>query len=714
VDSEVLVSPAVSTWRNNLAMGAFWGMLAWQAYAVIEYAASTLAPLVLYRNMAIARWHWELSFLLFGAYSIAGILLGGAAGLILGATGLRGERLGASLKAMGTITVALGFLANQAAGTRNVVVMGFCAVWAGMAGGSVISEAWRERFRLFANAWAAVLMMLAAAWLNLERFRAQPVGERAVLSGLLLCVCAGVSMGSRRFRSRSLGAKLWPEPLAVAGAAVVVAGCGILFSATVRAQGNGNASAAAPHQPNVLLIVMDTVRADHLSLYDYSRGTSPNLKEFAGGATLFRHASAAGDMTLTSHASILTGTYASWNGIRSHQNWSGGGMPMSRNYPTMAEILAGHGYFTAGIVANTGFLTPEWGFDRGFEFFDYRSAIRILTPEKNYYLRAGAHEVLHRFMDTADFDMMFLRTAEINAEALDVMERAHGSARPFFLFLNYMDAHQPYAPPRPFNRMYPGGVDHTIGDEWYSEASWELEQGAATLPDRARAHFISQYDGGIAYMDAEIGELIRHLKRAGLYDNTLIIVTADHGEAFGDRNLLGHGLGVYQDEVNVPLIVKYPGQNRGESVSREVGHTDILPTVLEVTGTPMPGFLQGVSLRGGEGNRGRKLISESFPHPALIQANPKFDRAERALYEDGFKYIGSTLGKRELYDLSKDPMESHDVCEAETERCRAMQEELNGWVHAAPKFVAQKAGSKKMPVNQENLERLRSLGYIGK
>jgi arylsulfatase A-like enzyme len=699
-------------WQGGLLWGAFWGMIAWQIYAVMEYAASTLAPLVLYRNMAIAGWHWELSGLLLGVYSLTGALLGGAAGILLSAAQLPHDRVGGALKTLGTITVVLGFFANQLAGPRDGVVLAFCVVLAAIAGGSVISEGWRQRFRLFTNAWAGVAMLLVAAWGNLERFREQPAWIRAVLSAVFLFLCAGISIRSRRIGNQWLAAKRWPEPVAVVVAAAMVFGCSVLFSATVRAQGNGKASVRDPNKPNVLLIVMDTVRADHLSLYGYSRDTTPHLKEFAGSATLFTRVRAAGDMTLTSHASILTGTYASWNGIRSQQGYHGEWTPMSRKYPTMAEVLAQNGYFTAGVVANTVYLTPEWGFERGLEFFDYRSPVRMLTPDKAYYMRAGAHEVLHRIMDTADFGNMFVRAEKINAEAMRVMERSHDGGRPFFMFLNYMDAHAPYAPPRPFNRIYPGAVDHSISDGRNAEMFWLLARGTATLGDREREHYISQYDGGIAYMDQQLAELIRHLKEAGLYENTLIIITSDHGEALGERNLLGHGISVYQDQVGVPLIVKYPGQNRGETVSREVGHTDILPTVLEVSGTPMPAFLQGVSLRGNEGNHSRKLISESFPQ-AVIQANPKFNRTERALYAEGYKYIGSTLGKRELYDLANDPGESRNLCATEEERCAAMQEELSAWAGSAPKTVSRKAGDSKTPVNQENLERLRSLGYIG-
>jgi arylsulfatase A-like enzyme len=456
-----------------------------------------------------------------------------------------------------------------------------------------------------------------------------------------------------------------------------VLGCAFFFGSNIHAQGDSRRLAALESsKPNILLLTLDTVRADHLSLYGYKRNTTPHLAELARVATVFSHATASGDMTITSNAAILTGTYASWNGARPHQSSSGNGVPISNKYPTLAEILSEHGYSTAAVVANSGFLTREWGFDRGFQFFDARGAVRMMPPQKEYLLRYGARQVLHRVVDTAAFDMMFLRAGEINREAYGLLDRARSSGRPFFLFLNYMDAHSPYAPPPQFDELYPAEKDLSIPDARYGQLFDQLAEGRGQMSEKERQHYISQYDGAIAYMDAEIGRLIAGLKQRGLYENTLLIIVSDHGEAFGERDLIGHGLSVNKDQVDVPLIVKYPGSDQGEWVEERVGHTDVLPTVLEVTGITPPQFLQGFSLRRGVGNTDRRLISESFPGSGLISLNRKFNRIERAIYSGSFKYIDSTAGKHELYDVSADPSEAHNLCSVDAARCSTMQHDL--------------------------------------
>ena len=488
-------------------------------------------------------------------------------------------------------------------------------------------------------------------------------------------------------------------------------GCAFFFGSNIQAQGNSQRLTTAPDfsKPNVLLLTLDTVRADHVSLYGYKRNTTPYLSDLARAATVFAHATAAGDMTITSHAAILTGTYASWNGARPHQTASGSGVPISDKYPTLAEILSAQGYSTAAVVANSGFLTREWGFDRGFQFFDARGAVRMMPPRKEYLLRYGARQVLHHVIDTTEFDMMFLRAGEINREAYRFLDRARGSGHPFFLFLNYMDAHSPYAPPAQFDELYPSERDLSIPDARYGLLFDQLVEGRGQMSQEEREHYVSQYDGGIAYMDAEIGKLIAGLKQRGLYDNTLLIIVSDHGEAFGERNLVGHGLSVNEDQVYVPMIVKYPRSDQRQWVEERVGHTDILPTVMEVTGIAPPPFLQGFSLRKGTGNANRKLISESFPGSGLTSLNAKFNRTERAIYSENFKYIDSTAGKHELYDISADPREIHNLCSIESGRCSGMQRDLEEWENAAPKTVTHGKA-----LDPQTLERLRSLGYVGR
>jgi len=700
----------VKAWRSNFLRGAFWGMIAWQVYGVVEYAATTLAPLVVYRPMVIAAWHWELSLLLFGFYTLAGIVTGGFAAVLFTAL-KRGESKKSQLKTIGTLTLVVAFIANLIVGAPEPATLTFSAIVAAILIWSLLSETRAERFALVASPWAAAFSLLLAAWVNNEALARQSLVMRILCTLVIAGALVGVSTLGIRARVRYFTAAPLGQPLTVLGGALAfVLGCAFFFGSNIHAQGDSRRSTAADSsKPNVLLLTLDTVRADHLSLYGYNRDTTPRLAELARVAAVFSHAAAAGDMTITSHASILTGTYASWNGARPHQSSSGNGVPISDKYPAMAEILSENGYSTAAVVANSGFLTREWGFDRGFQFFDARGAVRMMPPRKEYLLRYGARQVLHRVIDTSEFDMMFLRAGEINREAYGLLDRARTSGRPFFLFLNYMDAHSPYAPPSQFDELYPSERDLSIPDARYGELFDQLAEGRGQMSEKERQHYISQYDGAIAYMDAEIGKLIAGLKQRGLFDNTLLIIVSDHGEAFGEHNLIGHGLSVNKDQVDVPLIVKYPRSDQGQRVEERVGHTDILPTVMEVAGIAPPQFIQGFGLRGGAGNANRKLISESFPGSGLISLNQKFNRIERAIYSGNFKYVDSTSGKHELYDVSADPGESRNLCSANGSQCSGMQHDLEEWEKATPKTV-----SHGKPLDAQTLERLRSLGYAAR
>jgi arylsulfatase A-like enzyme len=697
-------------WSRNVFWGAFWGMIAWQVYGVIEYAATTLAPLLVYRPMVVATWHWKLSLLLFAFYALAGIVIGGfGAGLFTALT--TNENNKRHLRTIGTLSLVLGFIANLVAGKPEPATLMFSISVAAVLSWSLSSEHRVERFALLSSPWMVAFFLLLAAWVNNEALGGHSLLIRCLSTLLIAGTFVGISAVGIRARERQSTTILLGRPLtAVGGALAFVLGCAFFFGSIIQAQGNSR-RLTTPHfsKPNVLLLTLDTVRADHLSLYGYSRNTTPHLAELARAATVFAHATAAGDMTITSHAAILTGTYTSWNGARPHRNSSGGGVPISDKYPMLAEILAEHGYSTAAVVANSGFLTREWGFDRGFQFFDARGAVRMMPPRKEYLLRYGARQILHRVIDTTEFDMMFLRAAEINREAYRFLDRARDSGQPFFLLLNYMDAHSPYAPPAQFDKLYPCEKDLSIPDTRYGLLFDQLVEGQGRMSKEEREHYISQYDGGIAYMDAEIGRLIAGLKQRGLYENTLLIIVSDHGEAFGERNLVGHGLSVDEDQVYVPMIVKYPGSNQKQWIEERVGHTDILPTVMEVTGITPPQFLQGLSLLKGAGNANRKLISESFPGSGLTSLNPAFNRVERAIYSGNFKYIDSTAGKHELYDVSADAGEVHDLCSVDTVRCSGMQRDLEEWEKAMPKTVG-----RGKAIDPQTLERLRSLGYVGR
>ena len=677
-------------------------MIAWQVYALLEYVLLTIVPLR-HGHMVIAGWNWRWNLVLFGFYSAAGLLAGGLGGVLLGGPkALPESARHQRLKTIGSLTLLLAFLGNAYANGVALSTILLTASIGCLLLLSLHSAAWAERLVYFSNPWGVAMLLLLIGWAggdgigNRGRLLAAAAGAIPAMVFLGACVAAA---GVRRTRRLNLFA----QTAAVAGGALIALECAVWLTPPTSARIGAHPPAAArPSKPNILLVTLDTVRADHLSLYGYGRRTTPNLEKMAREATVFTRAMAAGNVTLISHAAIFTGLYGSWTGVGSSRISHGG--PILSKYPTAPVILSQNGYFTGSVVANTGNLRPSFGFDRGFQFFDYRTPPQILPLDKTYLLRNSARRVLDRFTCTADFDLSVRRARGINDDAFRFLDQASGSGRPFFLFLNYMDAHSVYAPPPPFDNLFPG-KDCSVNLARYLQRTRDLAAGKALLPDRERRHYISQYDGAVAFMDAEIERLVLGLKQRGLYDNTLIVITSDHGESLGDRNLLFHGLSAYQNQVHIPLLVKYPGRNEPKVVDTPVGHTDILPTLLEAAGIPLPAYLQGRSLRRPEAPR--TVISEAFPRPGFARF-PGFNTVRRAIYDGKFKFIESSAGTRELYDLDTDAIEVHDLCAEQSGRCEAMHRGLMAWTGAMP---VQTGAPQKL--DPDTLQRLKSLGYVG-
>jgi arylsulfatase A-like enzyme len=299
------------------------------------------------------------------------------------------------------------------------------------------------------------------------------------------------------------------------------------------------------------------------------------------------------------------------------------------------------------------------------------------------------------------YDAIFRRAEEINDAGLTVLDRENAQHHKFFLFLSYMDAHAPYLPARSFATLYPGR-DFKVTARHYPAMERQVLSGKRALTESERPHVISQYDGGIAYMDACLGTLIEQLKQRGLYDNTLLIITSDHGEAFGERAIMGHGLSVYQNEVHVPLIVKYPRSTAEEEISDPVSPVDLVPTILDVLGYGVPKGVQGHSLRGPV----HDVMSESFVQPFVSKWNPKYLKADQAIVSGSMKFVESSTGTKELYDLSRDPNELHNLLPGGPES--ALEAKLVEFMQAA-------RGSKKFQqpqVGSKTLENLKSLGYL--
>ncbi|MBI2487160.1 MAG: sulfatase [Deltaproteobacteria bacterium] len=314
-------------------------------------------------------------------------------------------------------------------------------------------------------------------------------------------------------------------------------------------------------RPNVILISIDTLRADHLSSYGYNRETSPNIDHFAEDGVLFKNTFAQSSWTLPSHMSILTGLYSSSHGVIVDRT------KLANEHVTIAEVLQNAGYETAAIT-DGGYLSPRYGY-QGFYFFDTNDT--------------GCKE--RRIESTYDISIEWLR-------------KKH--ARPFFLFLHTYQVHAPFDPPPNFDiysdQNYNGIVEVSGSNNHYYK---EIEHKMNT---EDVLHVIDKYDGGILYMDDYLGKLFKELEDLGLYDRSIIVFTSDHGEHFLDHpdsrvSFIGHfEHQLYDEIVKVPLIIKAQGFPKKQVIDAQVESIDIVPTVLELLGITIPHGIDGVSL----------------------------------------------------------------------------------------------------------------------
>ena len=676
---------------NLVRSAAIQGLLCMMVYWVAETFFLYILPWLREPGYQYTPMHTGFTAIVLAFYTAGGLIAGAAVGAVVSKRAANDPETttGLIITVLLCIAMTIGLAQRVTAG----LPLWYSASIFFPAGLSLVlslsSRVWSRRLAFLSTPWIAIIFLLAPPFIF-----DVPDPKPTLLYGTLLfapfaavAILLSFLMPLRALRVRDVFG-------ITSLTALMLAACFLLHQAPRSAP---HSSAMLPaNTPNVILITLDTVRADHLSLFGYERDTAPNLKRFAQEATLYTNAIAPGNMTLSSHASIFTGLYPSWH--QAHfENGYDQARPLDSKYPVLAEMLSNKGFDTLGVVSNYLFLAHSFGLDRGFTYHDSAGPPLMLT--KSYLLRNAVRNFLALFLDPWQYDAIFRRAEDINDAALAVLDKEQ--RHKFFLFLNYMDAHGPYLPPGRFGTLYPGR-DRRMNARHYPAMERRVLSGKRPISDMERRHLISQYDGGIAYMDSCLGTFFDQLKQRGLYDNTLLIITSDHGEAFGERDIIGHGLSVYQDEVHVPLIVKYPNSTAKEVIANPVSLIDLLPTIFDVLGYEPPKGIQGHSLRG----RAHDLISESFMHPFISKWNPKYLQAEQAIVSGSMKFIESSSGAKELYDLSQDPNELHNLLPAgpgpalETKLLEFMQAAAHG-----TKFQLPQVGSK-------TLENLKSLGYL--
>jgi arylsulfatase A-like enzyme/tetratricopeptide (TPR) repeat protein len=442
----------------------------------------------------------------------------------------------------------------------------------------------------------------------------------------------------------------WPWivlPVVIAAAAVAV------FKLAPRAPAGRVAALWSERgvvKPNVLLITLDTTRADHLACYGYPGVATPNLDAIAGRGVLFEQAATATPLTLPAHSTIMTGMYPTYHGVRVNGNTA-----LGDDQTTLAEAMAARGYETAAFIA-AFVLDGRWGLKQGFAHYDDQFDLK-----KYKHLDLG--EVQRPGNEVVDAALAWLEAAK---------------SKPFFAWVHLYDPHVPYAPPEPYASAY-------------------SRRGPA-----------GPYDGEIAFMDEQVGRLTEWLTRNGLDRSTIVVFVGDHGEALGSHGEGTHGFFIYDYAMRVPFVVAAPFDAvRGKRVAAQVSTADVFPTILDLSGAPSPVKTQGRSLAGlmFDPDSGGEVPA----YGEAMSSNVQFGWSPlHALRTPRYKYIDAP--RPELYDLGRDAAEQENVLPKSPDVARRMKAELDRLMAETSRDAP---APQAADLDKETMERLSALGYVG-
>lgn len=686
-DAEKDALAASSAWRIGL------GARTWAAFGAVELLWLAVLPRLWMPAHDYTPVHAGVSAAFLLAYAIFGAVVGGAAGRLVH------DR--AVLQALVTLAAVGAFCANGAVLLPNrAVKLAYLGVAAAFALGLLVARKWRKLAwaGFLANPWSAGFLIIGVTSIAAQypgmasrTWWVWAAGNAAVVGLASWLVQTRWRPQQRRSATAEVAALLFILTLTAA-----------FEAAPLRAPVAPRPSA---RRPNVILVVLDTVRADHLSVYGYERDTTPTLRSFASEAVRFNEAVSTDGMTLTSHASLFTGLYGLRHGAHPSAD-APGGRPLSAEFETMAEILNRNGYETAAIVANTGYLRPFFNLHQGFQHYDVRGPRMRLEGCPRFLLRGGLSEAALWLLPDTDLSRWTRNAEEINRAVFDFLEKQADRSRPLFLFLNYMDAHRPYLSPSPFRERFPGR-DPRYGLRHHRRVMRDVMTHKRPISPSERNHLISQYDGALAYLDEQLGRLFAKLKAENLWESSLVIVTSDHGESFGERSLIEHGAGAVESQLRIPLLIRYPGGPRGQVKLVRASTIDILPTVLAVAGIEIPAGVDGRSLLEADSLSSRPVFAESYPTGITMALDRRFRIPERAVYERRWKLIDSRFGRRELYDVFADPAETVDLYAAQPAVAAHLTKILGEW---SALFATRREPSPVL--DPRTIDRLRALGYL--
>jgi arylsulfatase A-like enzyme len=439
-----------------------------------------------------------------------------------------------------------------------------------------------------------------------------------------------------------------------------------LLTIAVFAMGCGDAP-----PPNLLLISIDTLRADHLGCYGYARPTSPFLDRLASQGVLFEQAHTTAPWTLPSHVSMFTGLYPSQHGVISED------LALPADVPTLAEVLRGRNFSTAGFVSGI-YLRPRFGLARGFEHY-------LAVPTRKKGESSGTS------LESTD---------RVSAGGLEWL--AAQPRRPFFLFLHYFDVHSDYHPDPRFAALFGGPYQGPVDGTSRQLRAFSRRQISFDADDRAR--LVDLYDAEIRQFDQALEALFAELQTRGDLAQTIVVVTSDHGEEFFEHGGVMHGRTQYQELLRVPLILVGPGIPQGLRIDQPVSLVDLAPTLLTLLGVGSQSAFAGQDLaslwKTAHDGRGERSL--------FAEANRTFEgnQPQRAVRRGRWKLVLHGSGEHELFDLVEDPGERVNRAAAEPERVAELSSELTAGLGSVREATAL---PKLEPAMRKELE---ALGYV--
>jgi arylsulfatase A-like enzyme len=464
-------------------------------------------------------------------------------------------------------------------------------------------------------------------------------------------------------------------------------------------------TAAATGKPNVVLVLIDTLRADHLGCYGYSRPTSPHIDAFAKEGVQFLQNFSQSSWTKPATASLLTSHYPSMHQCYLEQQ------KLPETEVILPQMMKRAGYQTA-VFSGNPWITPDYGFDRGvdhfFSTYDERFARVTLfmnTLKRLSKLFGDNAFVYNRIKMAVQGELSTTARDDVTtSEAVKWLQTHHD--KPFFLYMHYMSPHHPYDPPPPYDKFVP---DRSIKPvTYYPKKSYFFFEHGDPLPQKQRDDMIARYDGDILFADHAFGDLLAELKRLHVLDDSIVVLIADHGEEFYDHQNWGHGQSIYNELINVPLVIRYPAAlPAGTKIGATTMSVDVVPTLLDLIGAPPLPTAAGKSLvalaKGAASDREPEAYSE------LIY---KYGAA-RGVVDDQSKLIDYTKGdehKQELYDLGTDFHEQHDLAASQPAKLDPLDKQLAEVRSWAEKRQASAAA--EVQIDDEKAKRLKALGYL--